>query len=230
MMAAPETARPESIHHGGPPHLGGAPSRPRPWLGPLFGVIFVVMLAVSFGLDWSTPSSDATGPAVISYYSAHSGRANTSALLIALSIPAGLFFFVFLREYLRTSPTARPFTTVALAGAVVFAVSGCVTAGLTLSLADVPTQLSPSAAQALNVLASDASAGLLIGGLSTMQFGFGVAILAGRQLPRWLGWLTILIAVVSLLGPLVFAGLLATAVWALIVSALLYQRPTAPTP
>lgn len=221
-MVAPETARPSRIDYGDLPRL--AEARSRPWLVPLLGVIFVALLAVSFGLSWSTPDSNSGGQSVINYYSSHSGQATASALLTALAVPAGLFFFVYLREYLRAAPGVRALTTAALAGTIVFAVGGCLAAGLTVSLVDVPRQLTPSAAQALNVLNSDVGAGLLIGGLSTMQFGFGLAILVGRLLPRWVGGLSILIGVVSLLGPLAFAGLMATALWTLIVSGLLYRR------
>jgi hypothetical protein len=144
--------------------------------------------------------------------------------MTGVSIPAGLFFFALLREYLRRSERARPYATIALAGAIVFAAGGAVSAGLQLTLADVPSQLTPGAAQALNIMNNDLAAGLLIGGLATMQFGYGVAILIGKAFPKWLGWLTVAIGVVSLLGPLAFIGLIATGVWVLIVSAMIYPK------
>lgn len=206
------------------PTRDGALAPSRAWLVPLLGVIFVILLVAGFLLLSNSPDSNQSGLGVIRYYTAHSGQAKASALVTAISIPFGLSFFAFLRECLRRNHAARPFATIALVGAVVFAGAGAVGAGLTFSLADVPNQLTPSAAQALNVLDSDLTVGLLIAGLSTMMLGFGVAFLVGRAFPAWLGWITVAIGIVALAGPLAFGALLATGVWVLIVSGLLYPR------
>jgi hypothetical protein len=95
-----------------------------------------------------------------------------------------LLFFALLREYLRSSRAARPFGTIALPGAVVFAVSGCIQAGLAFSLADVPTKLTPGAAQALNVLSSDLGTGLIIGLVATGVWVLLVSALLYLRLER----------------------------------------------
>ncbi|HTJ67447.1 MAG TPA: hypothetical protein VL551_07975 [Actinospica sp.] len=184
----------------------------------------MAVLAVGFGLGWSMPNSDASPGSVVRYYVDHHGRTNTAAILTAVSVPVGLFFFVLLREFLLKSERARPFSTIALAGAIVFGCGGALSAGLTFSLTDVPSRLTPGAAQALNVLNNNLVGGLMIAGLATMQLAFGIAFLVGKAFPAWLGWLTLAIGVVSLLGPLAFIGFIATGVWVLIVSALIYSR------
>jgi hypothetical protein len=224
MMVTPHAARPKIYDPEAHPELAEMRRGPRPWLVPLLGVIFVALLAVSIGLTASTPNSDSSAASVIRYYTDNQNRLRAAAIMTGVSIPAGLFFFALLREYLRRSERARPYATIALAGAIVFAAGGAVTAGLQFALADVPDRLAPGAAQALNILNNDLTAGLLIGGLATMQFGYGVAILIGKAFPKWLGWLTVVIGVVSLLGPLAFIGLLATGVWVLIVSAMIYPK------
>lgn len=206
------------------PELDTSRSGPPAWLVPLLGVIFVAVLAVGFGLGWSMPNSDASPGSVVRYYVDHHGRTNTAAILTAVSVPVGLFFFVLLREFLLKSERARPFSTIALAGAIVFGCGGALSAGLTFSLTDVPSRLTPGAAQALNVLNNNLVGGLMIAGLATMQLAFGIAFLVGKAFPAWLGWLTLAIGVVSLLGPLAFIGFIATGVWVLIVSALIYSR------
>jgi len=223
-MVAPHAAHPKKIYDPQAHPELDENRPPRAWVVPLLGLVFVALLAVSIGLTANGPQSNASGASVIAYYTDHKDRATISGLMTAISIPAGLFFFGLLREYLHASRAVRPYSIIALAGAIVFAVGGCIQAGLTISLTDVPTQLSTSAAQALNVLSSDMGAGLFIGGLSTMQFAFGIAFLVGKAFPKWLGWLSIVIGVVCLLGPLVFFGLIATGVWVLIVSAMIYPR------
>jgi hypothetical protein len=223
-MVTPHAARPKIYDPSAHPELDENRRGPRPWLVPLLGLIFVVLLGVSIGLTSSTPDSNSSAASVVSYYTSNQNRLRAAAIMTAVAIPAGLFFFSLLREYLRKSERARPYATIALAGAIVFAVGGAVTAGIQLTLADVPAQLTPGAAQALNIMNNDLTAGLLIGGLATMQFGYGVAFLIGKAFPTWLGWLTIVIGVVSLLGPLAFIGLIATGVWVLIVSGMIYPR------
>jgi hypothetical protein len=224
MMVTPHAARPKIYDPEAHPELAEMRRGPRPWLIPLLGLIFVVLLGVSIGLTSSTPDSNSSAASVIRYYTDNQNQLRAAAIMTAVAIPAGLFFFALLREYLRRSERARPYATIALAGAIVFAAGGAVSAGLQLTLADVPSQLTPGAAQALNIMNNDLAAGLLIGGLATMQLGYGVAILLGKAFPKWLGWLTIVIGVVSLLGPIGFFGLLATGVWVLIVSAMIYPK------
>ena len=49
-------------------------------------------------------------------------------------------------------------------------------------------------------------------------------------LPKWLGWGSVLIGVVLLIGPIGWAAFIfATPIWTLIVSVLLYTRTTQPT-
>jgi hypothetical protein len=194
------------------------------WLVPLLGVIFVVLLVVSFTLSGSSPNSSDSGVAVIKYFHDHRARQLASALLVIISIPAGLFFFGLLREYLRRARAARPFAAIAFAGAVLFAAGGCASAGAQFALADVPAQLSPSAAQALNVLSNNLGFPLIVAGISAMQLGYGAAMLRSRLLPTWLGWLSLVIGVVALAGPIGFFAFLATGLWVLITSAILYRR------
>jgi hypothetical protein len=161
---------------------------------------------------------------VVRFYIDHQHQTQASALLSAIAVVAGLFFFTLLREFVRRSERARPYSTVALAGAIVFAAGCGLSAGLSLALADVPGQLTPGAAQTLNILNNDLVAGLMIGGLATMQLGFGAAFLLGRALPAWLGWVTVAIGVISLAGPFAFFGLLGTAVWVLVVSGMIHPK------
>lgn len=208
----------------GPPDDTGVLSAERRWVSPLLGLIFVALVVISFALTSSSPSSSSSGLAVISYYLDHRGQQNTSGVLIIVAIPVGLFFFGLLREYLGRVSAARPFATIALAGAAVFAAGGCVAAGTQFALADVPSQLTPSAAQALNVLGNDLSFPMTVAGVSVMQLGFGIAVLRSRLLPAWLGWLAVVIGVVAAAGPIGFFGFLAAAVWILLTSGMLYER------
>ncbi len=187
------------------------------------GVLFVVLLAVGFVLSGNTPNSDSSGLKVISYYHSHNGRLTAAAYLITLSLFFGLFFFGSLRGYLRQSAVAERLAAVALAGGVLFAAAGALAAGSLFALADVPAKLTSGAAQALNVIQSDLATGALLAGLGVVYMASGLAIERSRLLPRWLGWVSIVLGVVAL-TPIGWLTLFALAVWTLIVSALIYRR------
>jgi hypothetical protein len=64
-------------------------------------------------------------------------------------------------------------------------------------------------------------------------FFFSSAILALRHgaLPKWLGWFSVLIGIVLLIGPIGWAALIfATPIWVLIVSVWLYLRSQTAAP
>ena len=109
-----------------------------------------------------------------------------------------------------------------LAGATLLVAGVGIFSGLDLALADVPSRLSPAAAQALNVLNNDmfflVAAGGCVFGISS-----GLAILRGARLPKWLGWVAIVIGIISV-SPLGFIGFLASMVWTVLVSILMYMR------
>jgi hypothetical protein len=103
---------------------------------------------------------------------------------------------------------------------------------LKVALSDVPSHLTPAAAQALNVLQNDANVVLIPAGIAVLTLGYGIAMLRGGLMPTWLGWLSIAIALVSVVaatGPIWPLALLAGGVWVLIVSVVLYRRGDAVT-
>ncbi len=110
-----------------------------------------------------------------------------------------------------------------LAGGVLFAVSGALAAGSLIAITDSPKHLSLSAAQALNTLQSDISGVAFLGGLAVMWLASGLAIVRSRLLPSWLGWIAIILGVVSV-TPVGWFTAFALVVWTVIVAVLVYMR------
>ena len=191
-------------------------------LAPLTGIVFVVILAVSFALSGSTPGTGATGRHVIDYYGSHRGSQQASGFLGLYAVVFFLFFASTLRAYLRASLPGSALPTLSFGGAVLVAIGGTVFSSLVIALSDVPSKLSPGAAQALNVLANDFFAPL-IAGTCVFMIANGLATLRSRALPVWLGWIAILIGIVAV-TPIGFFGFLGLMGWTLIVSVLLLLR------
>ena len=194
-------------------------------VGSLSGVAFVALVFASQLSSGGLPDSSASPAKVIDFYEAHRTGEQLGAVLTGIAVVAGLYFFGSLRNHLGRVAAGRQFASIGFAGAILFAVGGCINAGLQWSLADVPSRLTPAAAQALNVLSKDNLAtGLYIAGLASLMLFYGIAMLRSRLMPRWLGWLSVALGLLALAGPLVFLVFVATAPWAIIVSVLLYRR------
>ena len=86
--------------------------------------------------------------------------------------------------------------------------------------------------QTLSVLSVDFFLPFLAG-IAVFMFASGICVLRHGGRPRWLGWVAIVIGVVSL-TPIGFVGFLAVFVWVLVVSIVLYlsgaETPTTTTP
>jgi hypothetical protein len=86
-----------------------------------------------------------------------------------------------------------------------------------------PRKISPAAEQALNVLQNDVFFALLVG-TGVFLIGNGLAIVATRALPKWLGWVAVPLAVIAVTPLGWFVAIFALPIWAVIVS----QRPDVP--
>jgi hypothetical protein len=189
----------------------------------LCGVIFVALLVTSFALSGSTPGVKASGAEVVRYYTAHRGHQSASGFLSMYGVIFFLFFAVALRSYLRRArPDADTLAALSLAGAVLLAVGGCIFGGLQIALSDAPSALSGGAAQALNVISNDLFLPL-IAGTCVFMIANGLAVVLHRAFPAWLGWIALLIGVVSV-TPIGFFGFLGTMAWVLVASTLMLMR------
>lgn len=136
-----------------------------------------------------------------------------------------------LRSFLRRHEGGEGLATLAFGGALVLGVGGALFSGVDFALADARNSLTPDAAQAINVLVSDLFFPFSIG-VCVFGIGIGLAILATRALPVWLGWVAVVLGVVGI-TPAGFFAFIVFMLWSLIVSVLVYQRsepgPAAPS-
>ena len=196
--------------------------------GPLTGVAFVVLIVVSQVLQ-SSPADNASGTKVIAYYvdQSHKRSADISAFLVDLGVVVGLFFFGYLRAWLRRTDLGARLAPVAFGGAVIFALSGLLAAGTAFALTDVPQDLSPGAAQALNVIQSNITLPATAIGVSVLTLATSIVVLGSRLLPAWFGWFGVVIAVVGVAGPFGFFAFPAVGLWILVLSYFWSRRRSA---
>ena len=128
-------------------------------LAPLTGALFFVVLVASIVAEGSnTPSSNDSATKVLTYYQDHFRATRTSGVLTVLAVFLGVIFYGQLRDYLRRSDGVRGLTATAFGGVVLFAASGCLSAGALFALTDSASHLSPATAQTLSMIRLDTTA------------------------------------------------------------------------
>ncbi len=191
-------------------------------LAPLSGVVFAVLLAVTFTLTSNTPDQSDTGQQVISFYQDHHSKMVIGSLIGALGVPFFVFFVATLRGYLRQNPGGEVPSAMALAGATMIAVGGATFISLEFGLADVRNDVSPAAAQAINVLDNVLFWPFTVG-VCLFGIGAGLAILNGGGLPRWLGWVAFVLGVIAF-TPVGFFSFVLFLIWSAVVGIMIFNR------
>jgi len=194
-------------------------------LAPLTGIVFAVLLAVTFTSP-STPDVHDTGQQVIQHYNDHKSAHLLGDITGGVAVVFFLFFISALRSFFKDKEGADGLSMAAFAGGILIAVGGGLFTSLDVALIDARHDISPQAVQALNVLSNDIffpfEIGLIVFALCT-----GLAIIASGALPKWLGWVMVVIGVVAF-TPVGFFGFFVVLLWSVIVASLIYRR-TGPT-
>jgi hypothetical protein len=191
-------------------------------LAPLTGIPFAILLAYSFFGTPSTPNSKDTGAQVLAHYQAHHSSHIAGDLAGGVAVVFFLFFISSLRTYFKGHEGGDGLSMAAFAGGIFIAMGGAVFASLDFALASDRNHLAPVGAQAINVLSNDFffpfEAGLIVFSLC-----IGLTILNTATLPKWLGWVMIVIGIVAF-TPVGFFGFVVILVWSVIVAILIYRR------
>jgi hypothetical protein len=186
--------------------------------------VFVVLVVVAFAIGGETPDADESTQEVVSFYTDHDSGQMVSAAFLAWGSLFLLFFAGYMRALLREGEETGILSAVSFAGAIVLAVGMLAFGGFTFTLGDVADKLDPAALQALNALNSDFFFPVAIG-TATFMLGNGLAIVRHAALPAWLGWAAIVIGVVAI-TPGGFFAFLATMLWVLVTSIILFRAGT----
>jgi hypothetical protein len=193
-------------------------------IAPLTGVLFGVLVVAGIFVGGESPGTDKPASRIVAYYERHSSEVKVSALLFALAFLVLIAFAATLRSYFRRSPAAEGASALVLAGSVLIGAGALAASGVEFGLAKEIHHLGPEAVKTLNFITEEGAFLPIIGGAALFAFASGAAILRGASLPRWLGWVAIVLGIAALIPPSSFPSLLGFALWSLIVSVLVYRR------
>lgn len=191
-------------------------------IGPLTGILFVVLAVAAFLVGGETPGTDDSTREIVDFYLDNDDAQVWAAVLLALGCVALVFFVGSLRRALRAAPGDEGgLSAVAFVGGVVMAIGASIFSGISFTLGDAADELPQAAILTLNALNSDMFFTVAVG-TAVFNLALGLAVVRHGGLPRPLGWLALVIGVFAV-TPLGFFAFLATAiviVWASVVLAM----------
>lgn len=199
------------------------------WLSkwaPASGTLAGVLVAIAFFASPNSPGDDATGAQVIAFYNSHHTSDFVFDIIGGLAVLFLVLFAVALARQVRTGD--RWLAHGALAGAVFGGVGFLTSIGFDAVLAQDHNHLTIASAQTLSLLENDFFLPILVG---FALFGIltGLAVVVGRILPKWMGWVMFVFGLACLAGPAGFFGILATVLWVLVAGIwMVKQGPPVP--
>jgi hypothetical protein len=195
---------------------------------PLAGVAAVILWIIGVFIAESGDASrdDETALSTLRWFVTDESEITAGEITFAF----GVLLFIWFLGAVRTALLAREPSGHLTA---IFYGAGILAAGAMLIQAAVLIQpsfmdegtLTPQAAQTLAII-SDAMFGVIELTLAVALSAAGLVILATRVLPAWLGWATVALALLLLIVPIGWIGVIfGVPLWILVVAVLLFMRP-----
>ena len=195
----------------------------REWLLPLTGIAFIVIAIIAFALGGEPPEAKEGGRKIIEHYVDDKDKIQVSSLLVGIAGVLLVFFFGYLRKVLRAAEGPDGWLSILVLVGAGIAVTGiAVDATIAFALAESADDLTPPAAQAVEAIWDNDFLPIAVG-TTIVLFATGFSVVRHGALPKWLGWVALVLGVLSV-TPAGFAAFLGLAVWILIVSILLSRR------
>ena len=198
-------------------------TRSREWLVPLTGVGFVLLGIVSFIVGGEPKSADEPVREIVDYYVDNKDSIQVAAFIGVAATLLLVFFGAYLRGVLRAAaPEGEILSLVSFLGLVVVAVGFAIDTTILIALSEAADDIDPVAVQSLQALWDNDFVPLVLGVLMFL-WGTGLAVIRTGALPKWLGWVMVVLGVVAL-TPIGFVAAIGAAILVLVLSILLSVR------
>jgi hypothetical protein len=197
--------------------------RNREWLVPLTGVGFIVLGILSFVVGGEPKSADDPVKEVVAFYVDNKDAVQAGAFIGVAATVLLVFFAGYLRRLLRApGDEGEMLSLVAFTGIVIVAVGLAIDTTILIALSESADDIDPTAVQALQALWDNDFIPIVLGVLLFL-WGTGLSIIRSGVLPKWVGWVMIVLGVVGV-TPIGFVSVIGAALLVLSLSILLSVR------
>jgi hypothetical protein len=198
-------------------------TRTREWLVPLTGVGFIVVGIVSFIVGGEPKSADEPVREVVDYYIDNKDSVRVAAFVGLAASLLLIFFGAYLRKVLQAgAPEGEMLSLVSFVGLVVVGVGFAIDTTIAFALAEAADDIDPVAVQSLQALWDNDFLPVMLGILMFL-WATGLAVIRNGVLPKWLGWVMILLGILGF-TPIGFVAFIGSAILVLVLSILLSVR------
>jgi hypothetical protein len=200
----------------------------REWLVPLTGILFIVLLFVSFIVQGEPKAADHSANEVKQWYLDNKDAAQISAFIGVVAGALLIFYGAYLRKVLAAAEgVGAMLPVVVVIATAIVAVGGAIDSFILFATAERAKDLPPESVRTLQTL-WDNDFLVFFMGVLVFNWAVGISVLRSGVLPRWMGWAAVVFGVISLAGPIGFAGVIGAGLWVLVSSIMLSLRARGP--
>jgi hypothetical protein len=199
------------------------------WLVPLTGAGFIVVAIIGFIIGGEPKDATHSGTEIADWYIDNKDSVEVGAFIGVAAAVLLVFFGAYLRNVLRAGAGGTDMLSlVSFIGVVVVAVGFAIDTTILIALAERADDIDPIAVQSLQALWDNDFVPIALG-ILLFLWATGISVLRSGALPKWIGWIMILLGIVAL-TPVGFASFIGTAVLILVISILLAVRARSAAP
>jgi hypothetical protein len=197
------------------------------WLVPLTGLLFVVLAVVGSFIGGEPKEASNPAQEIVDHYVDNKSSILFGAAILGAACVALVFFGSYLRTVLRRAEgEGGMLSPLILVGAAIMAVGLAIDVTIRFAIAEAADDIEPASVQALQALWDNDFMPIAVG-MVVFILSSGLAIVRYGTLPKWLGWVAIVLAIVGI-TPAGFFAFLAGGLWIAVVSVLLAVRARRP--
>ncbi len=198
-------------------------NRSREWLVPLTGVAFIAVVIIGFIIGGEPKSADEPAREIVDFYVDNKDSVEIGAIAAAVAGLLLIFFGAYLRQVLHAAAgEGEILSLVSFVGLVLVAMGFAIDATISFALAEAADDVDPAAVQALQALWDNDFVPIILGVLAFL-WATGISILQSGALPRWMGWVMIVLGIVGV-TPIGFVAAIGSAILVLVLGIMLSVR------
>jgi hypothetical protein len=185
-------------------------------------VAFVILGIVTFIVGGEPKSADEPVREIVDFYVDNKDSVEAAGIIGVVATLFLIFFGAYLRKVLHAGAPDEWLSLVSFAGLVVISIGLAIDSTISFALAESAEDIDPAAVQALQALWDNDFLPMMLGVLMFL-WATGLSVIRHGVLPKWLGWVMVVLGVVGA-TPIGFVAAIGAAILVVVLSILLSLR------